>query len=113
FHLSLSRLSSQRCRAPPDLLPFPTRRSSDLDDVLLHLAAQHPFDHFHGFRVGDAHALHKCTLFADALERGIDLWAAAMYHDRVRSEEHSLNSSHVKISYAVFCLKKKSRMISR
>src|SRR5690606_39436263 len=25
----------------------------------------------------------------------------------IRSEEHSLNSSHVKISYAVFCLKKK------
>src|SRR5437868_10269605 len=25
----------------------------------------------------------------------------------VRSEEHSLNSSHVSISYAVFCLKKK------
>src|SRR5207302_8068625 len=24
-----------------------------------------------------------------------------------RSEEHTLNSSHVKISYAVFCLKKK------
>src|SRR5690606_41379386 len=27
----------------------------------------------------------------------------------VRSEEHSLNSSHVKISYAVFCLKKKKK----
>src|SRR5690606_41276003 len=26
---------------------------------------------------------------------------------RSRSEEHTLNSSHVKISYAVFCLKKK------
>src|SRR5690606_40135839 len=26
---------------------------------------------------------------------------------RKRSEEHRLNSSHVKISYAVFCLKKK------
>src|SRR5438067_2979932 len=26
-----------------------------------------------------------------------------------RSEEHSLNSSHVSISYAVFCLKKKKR----
>src|SRR5690554_7258474 len=25
----------------------------------------------------------------------------------VRSEEHTLNSSHVRISYAVFCLKKK------
>src|SRR5690606_41365041 len=27
----------------------------------------------------------------------------------LRSEEHSLNSSHVKISYAVFCLKKKKK----
>src|SRR5690606_18260940 len=26
---------------------------------------------------------------------------------QTRSEEHTLNSSHVKISYAVFCLKKK------
>src|SRR5436305_11406141 len=26
-----------------------------------------------------------------------------------RSEEHTLNSSHVRISYAVFCLKKKKR----
>src|SRR5690349_22485870 len=26
----------------------------------------------------------------------------------LRSEEHSLNSSHVEISYAVFCLKKKT-----
>src|SRR5690606_41459399 len=29
--------------------------------------------------------------------------------DGVRSEEQRLNSSHVKISYAVFCLKKKKR----
>src|SRR5690625_7940038 len=27
-----------------------------------------------------------------------------------RSEEHSLNSSHVAISYAVFCLKKKKKI---
>src|SRR5690606_17758064 len=27
----------------------------------------------------------------------------------IRSEEHTLNSSHVKISYAVFCLKKKKK----
>src|SRR2546426_4770321 len=27
----------------------------------------------------------------------------------VRSEEHSLNSSHLVISYAVFCLKKKKK----
>src|SRR5690606_42148055 len=33
------------------------------------------------------------------------------YLDRVlsRSEEHTSNSSHVKISYAVFCLKKKRK----
>src|SRR5690349_22812809 len=31
---------------------------------------------------------------------------------KVRSEEHSLNSSHVEISYAVFCLKKKKKYIS-
>src|SRR5258708_10234364 len=30
-----------------------------------------------------------------------------------RSEEHTLNSSHQIISYAVFCLKKKSRNLAR
>src|SRR5690606_12231111 len=29
----------------------------------------------------------------------------------LRSEEHTLNSSHVKISYAVFCLKKKKKQV--
>src|SRR4051795_13778710 len=29
--------------------------------------------------------------------------------DRPRSEEHTLNSSHTLISYAVFCLKKKKK----
>src|SRR5436305_2275911 len=29
-----------------------------------------------------------------------------------RSEEHTLNSSHVRISYAVFCLKKKKKIIT-
>src|SRR5438034_1808813 len=28
---------------------------------------------------------------------------------KIRSEEHSLNSSHTVISYAVFCLKKKKK----
>src|SRR5438132_7385130 len=31
----------------------------------------------------------------------------------VRSEEHTSNSSHTVISYAVFCLKKKSMHVSR
>src|SRR5690554_6510050 len=33
--------------------------------------------------------------------------AASFWDNFTRSEEHSLNSSHVRISYAVFCLKKK------
>src|SRR5699024_11442162 len=32
--------------------------------------------------------------------------------DNGRSEEHTLNSSHVSISYAVFCLKKKRRTVT-
>src|SRR5206468_6843720 len=31
---------------------------------------------------------------------------------RIRSEEHTLNSSHDQISYAVFCLKKKKKIIT-
>src|SRR5439155_7506345 len=37
---------------------------------------------------------------------------AVVQHDPgLRSEEHRLNSSHVAISYAVFCLKKKKKLI--
>src|SRR5690554_7035825 len=32
-----------------------------------------------------------------------------MFDSNNRSEEHTLNSSHVRISYAVFCLKKKKK----
>src|SRR3712207_6917988 len=57
---------------------------------------------------------------ADAVtdERADDVEAArlgVLLHGRAdvsqRSEEHSLNSSHANISYAVFCLKKKSLTI--
>src|SRR5204862_7250700 len=34
---------------------------------------------------------------------------AGIDDEQKRSEEHSLNSSHVEISYAVFCLKKKKK----
>src|SRR5437867_5493169 len=68
-------------RRPPRSTLFPTRRSSDL--ALL--------------------AREDCSrpaLVADA-RRAIEM------APKVRSEEHSLNSSHRTISYAVFCLKKK------
>src|SRR5256885_10717808 len=40
---------------------------------------------------------------------GMDTQCAQRHRDRpVRSEEHTSNSSHLVISYAVFCLKKKT-----
>src|SRR2546430_8210691 len=40
-------------------------------------------------------------------------WVATRFSNpgarKARSEEHTLNSSHSQISYAVFCLKKKKR----
>lgn len=38
------------------------------DDVLLHFAAEHPFDHFHGLFVRDPHALHESAELADFFE---------------------------------------------
>src|SRR5207249_9619420 len=38
---------------------------------------------------------------------------AVLAPDEPRSEEHRLNSSHVSISYAVFCLKKKTPYTQR
>src|SRR5438477_3111532 len=64
----------------------------------------------------------------DSACRGIDRWVASRVGGRgravhaglrararqvedARSEEHTLNSSHMSISYAVFCLKKKNMNI--
>src|SRR5436305_8082014 len=73
-----------------DLHSFPTRRSSDLDEALLALSllAQ---------RRGDA-----------AAAAGYRRRAERAYQEKDRKSTR-LNSSHVRISYAVFCLKKKKR----
>src|SRR2546430_5779705 len=71
----------------------------------------------------------RATLFRSALELGLGALGVVevLLHpgpgrvprpERVvergpRSEEHTLNSSHSQISYAVFCLKKKTGRISR
>src|SRR5439155_24514556 len=71
------------CRAHQDLHSFPTRRSSDLD------------------RNGDLnHLVHR-----DAVE-------VRVQHVDLDRKSTRLNSSHVAISYAVFCLKKKTRRSS-
>src|SRR5207302_10987777 len=90
---------------PPYPHSFPTRRSSDL----LHAAAHGaPYPVFGLTSVLDAgvplpHGLEQTVAGLDAAE----LRAAARSSDRKSTR---LNSSHVKNSYAVFCLKKKIKL---
>src|SRR5690625_7173988 len=83
--------------APPShLLSFPTRRSSDLGDVWLQplqVAAQR--------LVGDVRPVPP-EVFPSGSEPAPQV---ARLRDRKSTR---LNSSHVAISYAVFCLKKKT-----
>src|SRR5690606_39936160 len=91
---------------------FPTRRSSDLDDDVLH-AERH-----HGELDGRRHAaVHLAIGRHDVADvTGDEQIARRALGDQLGNDPRigtgdrkstRLNSSHVKISYAVFCLKKK------
>ena len=58
-----------------------------VDDVLVHLAAEHHLDDFHGFGIGDAHALDELALLADAGQQVLDLRAAAVHDDDVEADQ--------------------------
>src|SRR5207302_9991456 len=86
--------------------PFPTRRSSDL------YSREHG-DHAPALVRDDR---EHVALGNDPPLAGDDLHhaapgrrAAPLRRRDARSEDTRLNSSHVKISYAVFCLKKKKK----
>src|SRR5690625_7217752 len=74
-----------------DLHSFPTRRSSDLGQVGKHLAVNAD--------LGALEAVDKAAVRQT-------VFAGSRVEDRKSTR---LNSSHVAISYAVFCLKKKKR----
>src|SRR5436305_15047941 len=81
-----------------DLHSFPTRRSSDLKGRQLAADA--------GFTSGDQ------TVIAAAISeiaRNILMYARAGEMTLRDRKSTRLNSSHVRISYAVFCLKKKKK----
>src|SRR5690606_41691554 len=93
--------------------PFPTRRSSDLPRravvacVVLGVATTFAIAAQQGFDVPTLIQAAPQMGIAIAFSVLLGLWFAATMR---RSEEDRkstrLNSSHVKISYAVFCLKK-------
>src|SRR5438874_5716843 len=93
---------------PPDLHSFPTRRSSDLcrhpeavDDV-----ARAELDQ-HGLARGDVQLVSGTRALRGQRIPVLDL-PPPLVPDRKSTR---LNSSHVEISYAVFCLKKKKKEI--
>src|SRR5690606_41499289 len=93
-------------RPPP---PFPTRRSSDLVQAFeagCHVFLEKPVaDTVEGaLRVADAARRHGKKLVVGYILRYHPSWQKFVELDRKSTR---LNSSHVKISYAVFCLKKK------
>src|SRR5699024_12578865 len=107
--LSYALLSSCRswsltpCADPGVCLSFPTRRSSDLGVVVAReqaldvTAVQHRGEHAGVERAG-------ALLLVPHPFEGVPLEGAGVVRDRKSTR---LNSSHVSISYAVFCLKKK------
>src|SRR5207249_11875149 len=91
-------LSLHASAPPPHLHSFPTRRSSDL---LLAKARSS------GTPV--VYLQHESDEF-EPLKRGTATWQ--IHPEIVPAEDRKstrLNSSHVSISYAVFCLKKKKK----
>src|SRR5690606_41664644 len=100
-----STFFSQRSADPRDLHSFPTRRSSDLTHsyrLLARLAREQGAQA--SISANDINLLGR-KLYA-AFQRKAGKVELINPGDRKSTR---LNSSHVKISYAVFCLKKKNK----
>src|SRR5690606_40621205 len=95
---------------PPDLPSFPTRRSSDLS-LLRSVPARLRFSWPLGAALAAWLFSHRLVVCRQLLIRQVFLFGHKMerHFEGFLGDRKStrLNSSHVKISYAVFCLKKK------
>src|SRR5690606_42018225 len=92
-----------------DLRSFPTRRSSDLpggywwgNKTTLGIDGQSEVE------LGLSYWKHNQTIGSRGVPNAFETWN---YYEHFAPDRKStrLNSSHVKISYAVFCLKKKKK----
>src|SRR5690606_41391816 len=92
-----------------DLLSFPTRRSSDLAD-----GCQGVFAGFDQLATDGSGALaghvEHCRVGSQGRLQPVVV-ARLVFTPAQDRKSTRLNSSHVKISYAVFCLKKKNNRI--
>src|SRR5690606_41442189 len=107
---SLAALFSPCTSDHLDLHSFPTRRSSDLDAVR-QIQSQHGGQVALGReqpRFGCGQGLHGRWPFgAGFVARALSSASRSSGMGTPDRKSTRLNSSHVKISYAVFCLKKK------
>src|SRR5699024_12794260 len=107
-HLSLlpSPRSCNLCPPPGNSHPFPTRRSSDL------LLTDQGLRIFAGMETDIAEGGH--ILCMGVPEEILELNKRLEPHKEKEDRKSTrLNSSHVSISYAVFCLKKKKNCSNR
>src|SRR5690606_40219744 len=97
----------QTSRSDQNIHSFPTRRSSDLDRHFMNRLVDHLFvlDGKGNVKdyIGDYEDYRQALKEEKSAEK-VEKVAAVAAADRKSTR---LNSSHVKISYAVFCLKKK------
>src|SRR5690606_42096488 len=106
FHL---RFSYSSRGDPRDLHSFPTRLSSDLP-----LLDRMDVIRLSGYIAEEKVAIAKAHLWPKLLKR-VNLKASQLSITDAALDRKStrLNSSHVKISYAVFCLKKKKKITEK
>src|SRR3989442_9738333 len=97
-------------RRPPRSTLFPTRRSSDLTETLVHEIADAMVNGGLLAAGYDTLTLHDCWSAGSPHSSGNLTNDPVKFPDR---KSTPLNSSHVRISYAVFCLKKKKKKHNR
>src|SRR5690606_42101700 len=106
-----SPLHHRRFPPPRHIPSFPTRRSSDLGGVGIWLIVE-SHGPFHDFSVSVivGRTVHFQRVF-QILNDGNRLFVPHFHGGTPDRKSTRLNSSHVKISYAVFCLKKKNERV--
>src|SRR5690242_20958386 len=90
-------------RRPPRSTLFPYTTLFRSDDVAVAFRFFNSFPHPSPLQAATTY--HYRVVLVNA----IGTTAGADKSFTTRSEEHTLNSSHMSISYAVFCLKKKNK----
>src|SRR5690606_40356375 len=92
---------------PRALHSFPTRRSSDLGETAAGAGQRQLSNHEFFVRLGRRLSAALSEVIEDGFVFRVDM--ALRPNGKSDRKSTRLNSSHVKISYAVFCLKKKKK----